>query len=100
MTAIHAAKQGYTLYNHIRILGQGWHMMAVGDGIRENRDAEWLAQQMSAAAGVNPAPSIPSNTNAEIPQMIDAFMIEFLGKTSARRFASLNSKLGRPEKHQ
>jgi hypothetical protein len=32
----------------------------VGDGIREKRDAEWLAMQMSRAAGIKDLASIPA----------------------------------------
>ena len=88
VTSIHAAKQGYTLYNNIRIVGSGWHVLQVGDGIRENRDAEWLALQMSIAAGVKPASSIPMNSNLEQEQIMGALVNEMLMKTGARPFAA------------
>ena len=60
VTAIHAAGGGYTRYHRIRILGTRGRGIAVGDGIRERRDAEWLALKMSLAAGVKPGDPIPS----------------------------------------
>ena len=84
VTAIHAAKGGYTLNHNIRILGRGWHVMQVGDGIRETRDAEWLARQMSIAAGVKPADSIPLNSNLEQTQILKAFASDYLAGTALR----------------
>ena len=49
-------------------------MLSVGDGIREKRDAEWLAMRMSHAAGIKSSASIPANTSGEEIQMVQAFL--------------------------
>ncbi len=53
ITSIHAAKGEYTRNHHIRIVGKGWHVMAVGDGIRNARDAEWLARRSAPRRGLS-----------------------------------------------
>jgi hypothetical protein len=84
VTAIHATKGGYTLNHNIRIVGHGWHVMQVFDGIREAREAEWLARQMSIAAGVKPADPIPLNANLEQVRILQAFVSDYRAGTLLR----------------
>jgi hypothetical protein len=77
VVAIHAIPGQYTRKNAIRIKGSGWHYLSVGDGIREKRDAEWLALQMSHAAGVKAAPSVPDYGGAEQMEIMAAFVKDF-----------------------
>jgi hypothetical protein len=94
VTAIHAAAGGYTRNSRIMIVGRGWHSLSVGDGIRSRRDAEWLARQMSTAAGVKPADAIPLNPELEQMRMMEAFVKDFRGGRALRPNIP---ELGRPE---
>jgi hypothetical protein len=68
--------------------------MQVGDGIREARDAEWLARQMSLAAGVKPADAIPLNSNLEQMRILQAFVSDYRAGTILR---PKSVQPGRPE---
>jgi hypothetical protein len=72
VTAIHAVQIEPPWLVTIRIRGQGWHVIGVGQGIRESREAEWLALQMSHAAGIQPASPIPGNESAEFVEIATA----------------------------
>jgi len=85
ISSIHVVKGNYTRNNAIRIRGRGLNMFDVGDGIRVKRNAEWLARQMSSAAGVKPVDSImdASLEQAELAQQMEAlntFAKKFTGK--------------------
>jgi hypothetical protein len=85
ISSIHVTKGGYTTNNAIRISGRGLNIFDVGDGIRVKRNAEWLARQMSIAAGVKPVDSIMDSSleQAEFAQQaesLNAFVKKFTGK--------------------
>ncbi len=85
ISSIHVTKGGYTTNNAIRISGRGLNIFDVGDGIRVKRNAEWLARQMSSAAGVKPVDSIMDSSleQAEFAQQaeaLNAFVKKFTGK--------------------
>jgi hypothetical protein len=61
----------------------------VGDGIREKRDAEWLAMEMSHVAGVKPAASIPVDNRAEELDMILAFAEDLGGRLTREKAAEI-----------
>jgi hypothetical protein len=75
--AIHVITGPITRLNAIRIRGTGWRHFDVGDGIAGRRDAEWLAAQMSLAAGIQPAPAGRQNQRAEDMEMINEFVKAF-----------------------
>jgi hypothetical protein len=50
VAAIHVVRGSATPRSAIRIKGAHWQVLHLGDGIRNQRDAEWLALQMSRAA--------------------------------------------------
>jgi hypothetical protein len=75
--SIHVIVGPLTRRNAIRIRGPGWRHFDVGDGIAEQRDAEWLAAQMSKFAGIQPAPAIRGNERAEDMEMIQEFVEDF-----------------------
>jgi hypothetical protein len=54
VTAIHAVRITSPFLVSVRIRGKAWHTIGVGQGIRESRETEWLALQMSRAAGIAP----------------------------------------------
>lgn len=74
ITAIHAISGRYTRQNAIRIRGRLRHWLTVGDGIRDRRDADWLAMQMSLAIGVKPMASLPTDDYAEEMQVLRTFL--------------------------
>jgi hypothetical protein len=85
ISSIHVTKGAYTTNNAIRITGRGLNIFSVGDGIRVKRNAEWIARQMSIAAGVKPVDSImvSSLEQAEFAQQaeaLNAFVKKFTGK--------------------
>jgi hypothetical protein len=85
ISSIHVTKGGYTTNNAIRITGRGLNIFNVGDGIRVKRNAEWLARQMSIAAGVKPVDSIMDSSleQAEFAhqaEALNAFVKKFTGK--------------------
>jgi len=59
LVQIHAIA-GPTTPNAIRILSRGWRHFTVAEGIQYRRDADWLAQRMCQAAGIDPAAAIPA----------------------------------------
>ena len=63
VAAIYAVHGSATQYSAIRIKGAGWQMFNVGDGIRNWKDAEWLALQMRRAADVK--------ASADVPQVLE-----------------------------
>jgi hypothetical protein len=63
VAAIHAVHGSATQYSAIRIKGAGWQMFNVGDGIRNRKDAEWLALQMRRVADVK--------ASADVPQVLE-----------------------------
>lgn len=75
VSSIHAIAGPMTGRYAIRIRGAGWHHFDVGDGIADQRDAEWLAAQMSRAAGIEPASSVGGGQSAEDMEL----MTEFVG---------------------
>ncbi|HXQ42341.1 MAG TPA: hypothetical protein VN821_13805 [Candidatus Udaeobacter sp.] len=60
----------------VRIRGQGWRQIGTGQGIRELAEAQWLALQMSHAAGIKAASPIPGNETAEMMEMVLGFAKE------------------------
>jgi len=85
ISSIHVAKGAYTTNNAIRITGRGLNIFSVGDGIRVKRNAEWIARQMSIAAGVKPVDPIMDSSleQAEFAQQavaLNAFVKKFTGK--------------------
>ncbi len=77
IAAIHAT-QGST-QNHcaIFIRGFGLHRLTVGDGIREWRDADWLAMQMSRAVGIKASASLGGEAYDEQAKMLQTFVEDF-----------------------
>ena len=85
ISSIHVTRGNYTTNNAIRITGRGFNILHVGDGIRVKRNAEWIARQMSIAAGVKPVDSIMDSSleQAEFAQQaeaLNAFVKKFTGK--------------------
>jgi hypothetical protein len=75
--AIHAIAGPMTHRSAIRIKSAGWHHFDVGDGIADQREAEWLAAQMSQAAGIQPAAGILGYQPAEDMEIIKEFVKDF-----------------------
>jgi hypothetical protein len=75
VSSIHVIAGPMTGRHAIRIRGAGWHHLDVGDGIADQRDAEWLAAQMSRAAGIEPASFVRGGQSAEDMEL----MTEFVG---------------------
>jgi hypothetical protein len=86
INSIRVTKGDYTKHYAIRIVGAGLHIFTVGDGIRLKRDAEWLAQQMSQAAGVKAADSIPGSSETEIAENLKAVEALVQSNPLARTF--------------
>jgi hypothetical protein len=85
ITSIHAITGSRAMNSAIRICGQKF--LRVGDGIRERRDAEWLAMQMSRAAGIQPTASLPSDYGDEQLEKLQTLLTSFegmRGKTTIR----------------
>jgi hypothetical protein len=74
---IHVIAGQMSRRNAIRIRGAGWRHFDVGEGIPDQRDAEWLATQMSRAAGIEPAPARPGYQPAEDMEIINEFVKDF-----------------------
>ena len=72
VTQIHAVRITSPWIVTVRVMGKGWRMIGCGQGIREAREAEWLALQMSRAAGIEPAGPTPVNEWAEQLQVLGA----------------------------
>ena len=60
----------------VRIRGQGWRQIGTGQGIRELVEAQWMALQLSHAAGIKAASPIPGNETAEMMEMVLGFAKE------------------------
>jgi hypothetical protein len=75
--AIHVITGPITHKSAIRIRGAGWRHFDVGDGIRDQRDAEWLAAEMSRAAGIQPAPAARENQRTEDMEIMTEFVKDF-----------------------
>ena len=76
VTSIHATQITSPWVVTARIKGQGWHQIGVGQGIRELLEAQWLALQLSHAAGIKPASPIPGDDTQEMLQMVLGFAKE------------------------
>jgi hypothetical protein len=70
VTSIHATQIETPWVVTVRIKGQGWRQIGTGQGIRELLEAQWLALQLSHAAGIQPASPIPGNDVQEVMQMV------------------------------
>jgi hypothetical protein len=79
LKAIHVITGPITRQSAIRIRSTGWKHFDVGDGIRDQRDAEWLAAEMCRAAGIEPAPAVRGNEMAEQMEIIQAFVKDAQG---------------------
>jgi hypothetical protein len=79
LKAIHAITGPITRQSAVRIRSTGWKHFDVGDGIRDQRDAEWLAAEMSRAAGIQPAPAVHGNEMAEQMEIMQAFVKDVQG---------------------
>jgi hypothetical protein len=73
VSGIHVIAGPMTRRYAIRIRGTGWRHFDVGDGIAEQRDAEWLAAEMSRAAGIQPRLTAHGYQPAEDLEIIQAF---------------------------
>jgi len=76
LVQIHAIA-GPTTPNAIRILSRGWRHFTVAEGIRYRRDADWLAQRMCQAAGIDPAAAIPAYGPTEDLRIMTSFVADF-----------------------
>jgi hypothetical protein len=79
LKTIHVITGPITQRSAIRIRSTGWKRFDVGDGIRDQQDAEWLAAEMSRAAGIQPAPAVRGNEKAEDMEIIQAFVKDVQG---------------------
>ena len=64
---------------------------ASGQGIRESREAEWLALQMSRTAGIAPAGPAPVNEAAEQMEVIAALAKELDSAEGRTRLGKLRT---------
>jgi hypothetical protein len=74
---IHAVRITLPYLVSVHVRGPGWWMIGAGQGIRENQEAQWLAQQMSRAAGIEPSSPIPVNEQKEVRETISALAKDF-----------------------
>ncbi len=72
---IHAVHGGYTKHSAILIKDGGLHLFLVGDGIRDRRDAEWLALQMSRAANVKASTVAHSLAAEPVAEMLEQVQV-------------------------
>jgi hypothetical protein len=79
LKAIHVITGPITRQNAVRIRSTGWKHFDVGDGIRDQRDAEWLAAEMCHAAGIQPTPAGGGNQMAEQMEIMQAFVKDVQG---------------------
>jgi len=86
IAAIHAVPGGSRL-SAIRIRRSDWRGLAVGDGIRERRDAERLAMQISRALGIKPSASLPTDDYSEELKMVQTFLDEMGAARRRQRLA-------------
>jgi hypothetical protein len=77
ISSIHAITGSRTMNCAIRVCGQKF--CRVGDGIRQRQDAEWVAMQMSRAAGVKPTASLPADYGDEQLDQIQTLLKTFEG---------------------
>jgi len=77
ISRIHAITGSRPTHSAIRICGQKFYR--VGDGIGDRRDAEWVAMQMSRAAGVKPTASLPLDYGDDQLENIQTFLKTFEG---------------------
>lgn len=77
ITSIHAITGSLPTHSAIRICGLKFYR--VGDGIRDWRDAEWVAMQMSRAAGVKPTASLPTDCGDDQLEKIQTLLSTFEG---------------------
>jgi hypothetical protein len=85
VAAIHAVHGSATQYSAIRIKGAGWQMFNVGDGIRNWKDAEWLALQMRRVADVK--------ASADVPQVLEDLQ-SLSAFANDRGYGGLMQKMG------
>lgn len=81
ISRIHAITGSGKSHSAIRICGPKFY--TVGDGIREQRDAEWVAMQMSRAAGIQPTASMPFDYGVDQLESIQTFLKSFEGMQGA-----------------
>jgi len=86
IAAIHAVPGG-SRHSAIRIRRSDWRGLTVGDGIRERRDAEWLAMQISRALGIKPSASLPTDDYSEELKMVQTFLDEMGAARRRQRLA-------------
>lgn len=72
IVSIHAMLGSTAKHSSIFVRGSGLQRLIVGDGIRERDNADWLAMQMSRAAGIKPSASLPGDEIAEIAGAVEA----------------------------
>ena len=77
ISSIHAITGSRSMCSAIRVCGQKFYR--VGDGIRERRDAEWVAMKMSRAAGIKPTASLPTEYGDEQLELIQSLLSNFEG---------------------
>jgi hypothetical protein len=100
VTAIHAARITSPFLVSVRIRGKAWHTIGVGQGIRESREAEWLALQRSRTAGIAPADPAPINEAAEQMKVIAALAKELNraeGRTRLGKFRTVIARAARED---
>jgi hypothetical protein len=84
IATIHAVPGSRKMHSAIRISGR--RFFKVGDGIRDSRDAEWLAMQISRAAGIKPSASLPIDYADEQLEQVQTFLKTFEGAQSSGNF--------------
>jgi len=77
ISSIHAITGSRSMNSAIRVCGQKFYR--VGDGIRQRQDAEWVAMQMSRAAGIKPTASLPSDCGDDQLEQVQALLKTFEG---------------------
>ncbi|MFI5382189.1 MAG: hypothetical protein ACHRHE_23070 [Tepidisphaerales bacterium] len=70
LASIHAVPIETPWVVTVRIKSRGWRQIGTGQGIRELVEAQWLALQMSHAAGIQPASPIPGNETDEVVESV------------------------------
>jgi len=98
VTSIHATQIETPWVVTVRIKGQGWHQIGTGQGIRELLEAQWLALQLSHAAGIQPANPIPGNDVQEVVQMVLGYGKE-KGVPGAAQALEMNAAIERLKHH-
>jgi hypothetical protein len=101
VTAIHAVRITSPFLVSVRIRGKAWHTIGVGQGIRESREAEWLALQMRRTVGIAPAGPAPVNEAAEQMEVIAALAKELdsaEGRTRLGKFQAVIARAAREDR--